>query len=252
MDTSEQMSRSYHMVQDASTKKEIKLKAKLSMMNGISIIVGSIIGAGIFVSPNGVFKEAGSVGMTFSIWILSGLFSAIGAYCYVELGLLIRKSGADYTYIYDGFGPFVGFVRLWVDCIIARPGIITIVALAYGEYVLKPFYLDCDVPDGPKKLLAAGAILLLAFVNCWSVRMATRVQDLVTFSTVLAVLVIVMTGAVKWFSGDVKYENFTNIWEGTQTDLPRLSIGAYQCLFAYFGWNLLNFVIEELKVSNAY
>ena len=69
----------------------VGLKASLGLIQGCTIIVGSIIGSGIFIAPGGVLKETGSVNMSLTIWILSGLYSMVGAYCYAELGLLIRK-----------------------------------------------------------------------------------------------------------------------------------------------------------------
>ena len=69
----------------------VGLKASLGLIQGCTIIVGSIIGSGIFISPGGVLKETGSVNMSLTVWILSGIYSMIGAYCYAELGLLIRK-----------------------------------------------------------------------------------------------------------------------------------------------------------------
>ena len=72
-------------------EEEVGLKASLGLMQGCTIIVGSIIGSGIFIAPGGVLKQTGSVNMSLTVWILSGLYSMVGAYCYAELGLLIRK-----------------------------------------------------------------------------------------------------------------------------------------------------------------
>ncbi len=58
--------------------------------------------------------------MSLVVWITCGIFSAVGAYCYAELGTLIRKTGGDYAYIMDAFGPFIGFVRLWIESIVVR------------------------------------------------------------------------------------------------------------------------------------
>ena len=72
-------------------EEQVGLKASLGLIQGCTIIVGSIIGSGIFIAPGGVLKQTGSVMMSLTIWVLSGLYSMIGAYCYAELGLLIRK-----------------------------------------------------------------------------------------------------------------------------------------------------------------
>ena len=68
-----------------------------------------------------VLKSTGSVNMSLIVWTICGFFTMIGAYCYAELGCMIRKSGADYAYIHTTFGPLAAFVRLWIECVIVRP-----------------------------------------------------------------------------------------------------------------------------------
>lgn len=136
----------------------VGLKATMSLMNGITVIVGSIIGSGIFVSPSGVLRNTGSPNMALIIWVSSGIFSMIGAYCYAELGCMITKTGADYAYIMVTFGPFLAFIRLWVECMIVRPCSQAIVALTFSTYILKPFFPTCDPPDESIRLLAAVCI----------------------------------------------------------------------------------------------
>ncbi|KAK3856327.1 hypothetical protein Pcinc_037337 [Petrolisthes cinctipes] len=136
----------------------VGLKPKMTLLNGITVIVGSIIGSGIFISPTGVLKNTGSVGMSLIVWITSGLYSMVGAYCYAELGCMITKTGADYAYIMVTFGPFLAFMRLWVECLIVRPCSQTIVALTFSVYVMKPFFPTCDPPDESARLLAAVCI----------------------------------------------------------------------------------------------
>src|SRR6218665_301954 len=99
----------------------ICLKPKMGLMNGINVIVGCMIGSGIFISPKGVIQGTGSVGLSLCVWVLSGIFSLIGSYCYAELGTSMPVSGADYAYIMECFGPFLAFLRLWIECMIVRP-----------------------------------------------------------------------------------------------------------------------------------
>lgn len=144
------------VLEPASDK--IELKQKLSLINGITVIVGSIIGSGIFVSPKGVLAGTGSVGLALVVWVLSGIYSMIGAYCYAELGTAIVRSGADYAYLFEAFGPFLAFLRLWVECMIVRPCSQAIVALTFAYYVIEPLFPDCDQPQDAVRLLAVVCI----------------------------------------------------------------------------------------------
>lgn len=224
---------------------EVKLQKKIGLVNGVTVIVGSIIGSGIFVSPKGVLEGAGSVGLSLIVWVCCGLFSMVGAYCYAELGTSITRSGADYAYIFEAFGPFLAFLRLWVECMIVRPCSQAIVAMTFSYYIIEPLFPDCEQPDNAIRLLAAICILLLTFINCVDVKWATRVQDIFTYAKVGALILIIITGFVQIGRGE--YENFYNPFEHTETDVGKIAMAFYSGLFAYNGWNYLNFVIEELK-----
>ena len=136
----------------------VGLKKNLGLMNGVTVIVGSIIGSGIFVSPTGVLEEAGSVGLAIIIWFLCGVFSSIGAYCFAELGTMIVSSGADYTYIMMAFGPLVAFLRLWVETVVIRPCTTAIVSLTFSYYIIEPLFPDCEQPQRALALLACTCI----------------------------------------------------------------------------------------------
>jgi len=224
-------------------KEKVALKPKMTLINGCTVIVGSIIGSGIFVSPSGVLKETGSVNMSLAVWIISGIFSMIGAYCYAELGCMIKKTGADYAYIMVTFGNFLAFIRLWAECLIVRPCTVTIVALTFSKYAIKLFFPECNPPDESVRMLAACCICILTFINCWEVKWATFVQDIFTYAKLLALFVIIATGIVQLGNG--KVENFN--WNDTETDITKIALSFYSGLFAYNGWNYLNFVIEELQ-----
>ena len=103
--------------------------------------------------------------MALVVWITSGIFSMVGAYCYAELGCMIKKTGADYAYIMVALGDFLAFIRLWVECMIIRPCTVAIVALTFSIYAVKYFFPECDPPDEAVRILAAACICEL-LINC--------------------------------------------------------------------------------------
>ena len=91
----------------------VELERTLSLWAGISIVVGTMIGTGIFISPVGIIQESGSVGSSLLIWVLCGFISTMCALSFVELGLVINESGGEYSYCYRAFGDIIGFLSAW-------------------------------------------------------------------------------------------------------------------------------------------
>lgn len=214
-------------------------------MNGVGMIVGVIIGAGIFVSPTGVLRFAGSTGMALVVWAACGLISMIGAICYAELGTMIPKSGGDYAYIFTAFGPLPAFLFLWVALLIIQPTSNAIAGITFANYILEPIYAGCSPPDNAVRLVAAVVICLLTFINCYNVKWATFVQDSLMFAKVIALVIIIIAGFVHLAQGNTG--NLSNMFEGTTRDPGLICLSFYAGLFSYAGWNYLNFVTEELK-----
>ncbi|VDK47421.1 unnamed protein product [Anisakis simplex] len=225
---------------------DVGLKPTINLFGGVMIIVGCIIGSGIFISPKGVHENAGSVGWSLIIWVICGAFSAVGAYCYAELGTFIRSSGGDYAYVLAAFGPLMGFLRMWIECIIVRPCTITAVAITFATYILQPFFSTCAVPFLTPQLLAAGCIILLALVNCLSVRFTTFVQNFFTVAKLAALGLIILTGVILLLYGNPYHDSFEDLWEGSKFEPGSIALAFYSGLWAYNGWNYLNFITEEL------
>ncbi|OZC12652.1 putative Asc-type amino acid transporter 1 [Onchocerca flexuosa] len=231
---------------DKNIPDKIHLKRRISLFNGCAIIIGVIVGSGIFVSPKGVLIESGSAGLSLVIWILSGAFATMGAFVYAELGTTIPKSGGEYAYINEAFGPLPAFLFLWVALIIINPTSNAIMALTFAQYMLHPFFKDCELPDDAVRLLAACIICLLTFINCYSVKWSMRLQNIFSLAKVASLCVIVIAGLAWLCLGNTEHLEPSRLFEGSQTNPSHIALAFYSGVFSFSGWNSLNFVTEEL------
>lgn len=235
----------------------VQMKRSLGLWNAIAIMVGVIVGSGIFVSPRGVLLHVGSVGASLLVWCLCGLLALLGALCFAELGTSIASSGGEYTYIRLAYGPLPGFLYIWVLVLVIMPCSNAISALTFANYCLQPlFEAHCPAPEPAVRLLALALLMLLVYVNCATIDGSIKLQSSFTLGKVLALGLVIALGLYHMLAGEpfrslqqadgsqepqrgpVGRAQTMGIWEGTERSLPQLARAFYSGFFTYSGWSV--------------
>ncbi|XP_016925586.1 b(0,+)-type amino acid transporter 1 isoform X1 [Drosophila suzukii] len=223
----------------------VHLERRLGLFSGVALIVGTMIGSGIFVSPSGLLVRTGSVGVSFIIWLACGVLSLLGALAYAELGTMNTSSGAEWAYFMDAYGPAPAFLFSWVSTLVLKPSQMAIICLSFAQYAVEAFVTECDPPRGVVKMVALVAIVMILFVNCYSVNLGMAVQNVFTAAKLVAVVVVICGGAWKLMQGNTQH--LSNAFNGPMPNVGAIATAFYTGLWAYDGWNNLNYVTEEIK-----
>ncbi|KAJ9638548.1 hypothetical protein H2204_004319 [Knufia peltigerae] len=227
----------------------------LTYLNGLSLVVGLIIGSGIFSSPAQVNSHAGSPGASLIVWMISGLLAWTGASSYAELGGAIPLNGGAQVYLAKIFGELFGFLFTWSAILVLKPGSAAIIAIILGEYIVRAA-IGADVEDiNPwiNKVPALLALMLVTLFNCVSTRFAARIGDLFMFLKFIALAAVTVIGIIVAvtglsFNGPANNDWRTHSWfEGTSSDISNWAVALYAGLWAYDGWDNTNYVTGEFK-----
>ncbi|KAJ5449600.1 uncharacterized protein N7458_006049 [Penicillium daleae] len=227
----------------------------LTYLNGLSLIVGLIIGSGIFSSPSQVNANAGSPGAALIVWAVAGLLAWTGAASYAELGGALPLNGGAQVYLSKIFGELPGFLFTWCAVLVLKPGSAAIISIIFGEYIVRAF-VGADVEHvNPwiNKGVALGGLLTVTLFNCISTKIATRIGDLFMFFKFVALLGVTITGIVVAVTGlsskgSANQEWKTHGWfEGTNTEISDFAVALYAGLWAFDGWDNTNYVTGEFK-----
>jgi L-type amino acid transporter 9 len=162
------------------------------------------------------------------IWAISGSIATLCALCYIELGLLIESTGAEYSYCNDAYGSLIGFLVGWTQLIMCKPAALAVMVTAFANYVSAPFYPGCDAPELLKKFLSICAIMFIMIVNGLSVKASERMQILFTVVKLLLISAIIVGGLVQIANGET--ENFENAFEGTNPSVSAWETGILHCI----------------------
>jgi APA family basic amino acid/polyamine antiporter len=235
-----------------STSPQHELARDLGVSHATSVVVGTIIGSGIFLVPAVMMQAVGTAQMVYAVWIVGGLLSLAGAMSYAELGAMRPQAGGEYVYLRDAYGPLAGFLGAWSWFLIAKPGSIASVStgmmLILGTFPALGFLTQPAV-TWPfaitwAQLWATVAIAFIAFINYIGVRRAGNFQLAFTVFKVAIVLGII-TVAFAYPGGT--WANFGTVFEGARGGVAGFMVALVAALWAYDGWNNVNMVAGEVR-----
>ena len=206
------------------------------------VVIGGIIGSGIFINPYIVAQRLDSTTLVLVAWAAGGAIALAGAYSYAELGALFPRAGGQYVYLRDAYHPLAGFLYGWALLALIESGAIAAVAITFANYALRLV----GRPDLPPVPLAIGAVVLLSIVNFLGVKPGSRVLNVFVVLKVAALAVLIGAG---WLA-PASPGWWTAARETTAGGLgTAVSFGAAMIpiLFAYGGWQNANYVAEEIE-----
>jgi APA family basic amino acid/polyamine antiporter len=211
------------------------LARRLGVFDATMIVMGGIIGAGIFRNPSEVARHASAPSMMIGAWVAGGIIALAGAFVYAELAQRRPEVGGQYAYIRDAFHPMAAFLYGWVLLLVIQTGGMAAVAMTFADYVRTLAGWDVD-----RRLLAIGMLLVLTAINCLGVRSGSNVQNTLMVMKIVAILMLLLMGLRA-----VNPENFSppSGSGGSNNFLAAM----VPVLFAYGGWQTASFVSGEMR-----
>lgn len=217
------------------------LSRSITTLHATALVVGSIIGASIFVQPSVITGTVPTIGGVFAVWIVSGILTLFGALIAAELASACPRAGGVYVFLREAFSPAVGFLWGWAMFWTMHTGIIAVIAMVCARYIA--FFVP--VGDTGLRLIAVGAVVLLSAVNYLGVRQGSLVQ---TTFTVLKVGAVVAMIAVAFTlapaAPQVAAPAAAPTAPFTFSDFPLAVVAG---LFAFGGWHMVTYAAEETR-----
>jgi basic amino acid/polyamine antiporter, APA family len=224
------------------TSTPVQYARRLGLFSGIMMVIGGIIGAGIFRNPAEVARRLVSSELTLSVWILGGVIALIGAFCYGELGNRNPRAGGGYVYLRDAFGEMPAFLYAWSLLLIIATGAIAGVAVTFADYTINLFGL----PAGSTVPLAIAAIVLLSGINYIGVKPGAITQNVFTVLKLVPLALLIGVGIFFARGGEAAVARQTVPPSGLGAITIAIGWALVPVLFSYGGWQQTNFVGEEI------
>ncbi|MGE6260691.1 APC family permease [Heyndrickxia sporothermodurans] len=227
---------------NGQSENEIRFKREIGVFGGTNILMGIMIGSGIFYIGSYVMQRSGmGMGAALLAWLIGGIVTLLGALCFAELGAMIPKAGGIYVYLSKAYSPVVGYMFSFQSMLIGGPGSIAALAIALPSALSSVVSLS----GATIKLVAIIVIILFTFINYIGVKSGKIVQNLFNVAKLLPIILIILLGI---FGGsEIPKLAFNPTNAGMLDWVKMFSFAVIASLWAYEGWTNLNTVAEEIK-----
>ncbi len=230
-----------------SKKPSYGLKKTLGYFSLTNIVVGDMIGAGIFTTSGLLLAQLHDPKLLLLLWGIGGVIALCGALSYSELGARFPKAGGEYAFLSELFSPLAGFLSGWISFFVGFSAPVAASALAFSEYLIRTFPHGEATEDIVlvKKAVAIGIITVFSIIHLLGLRSGSKVQNLLTMLKVGLILILVIVG---FAFGEGSFEHFTvhlkvsEGWAGLKT----MGLALMWIMFAYSGWNASTYVGSEV------
>ncbi len=247
-------------------------KRELGLFDSTMIVIGSMIGSGIFIVSADIARTVGSPGYLILVWLITGIVTIVAALSYGELAGMMPHAGGQYVYLREAYNPLIGFLYGWTLFLVIQTGTIAAVAVAFAKFtgVLIPWFSETHIlfalfglKISAAQILAIFSILLLTFVNIGGLREGKFVQNIFTATKTLALFGLILLGIFIGKNSQAIAANFSNFWSASWTHVVDGKIISFESLsgiailgaigaamvgslFASDAWNNITFTAGEV------
>lgn len=250
-----------------------ELKRSLSLFDSTMIVMGSMIGSGIFIVTASVAKQVGSPTFIMLTWVLTGILTIIAALSYGELAGMMPRAGGQYVYLREAYGSLIGFLFGWTTFLVIETGLIAAVAIAFAKFtaVLFPIFSEQNVllkmgdyTFTNTQLLALFIIILLTFINIQGIKLGKWVQNVFTVTKIGALLGLIVLGLIVGYDSEAWKINIkslsqpfkVSVAQNTVSNTPlsnlplilsALGLAMIGPIFSSSAWNTITYTAGEIK-----
>ncbi len=227
----------------------------LGLIDATTIVMGSMIGSGVFIVAADISRQVQSPGLMIMTWIVTALLTVVAALSYGELAAAMPHAGGQYVYLREAFGPMYGFLFGWTMFMVIQTGTIAAVAVAFAKFagVFVPWISATNfiVPHvSTQQLVGIAVIVSLSWLNTRGIRTGAVVQNVFTFAKTGALLGLVIIGFLVGRNQVAVTRNFTDFWQNADwsfTTIRLVGVAMVGALFSSDSWNNVTFTAGEVR-----